>query len=109
MTTAKRETQQRRGSGECYVCGKQISTHRYIESHLPSYINQWIRREPDEDDTPTIYIHTTIPGDDHHLMESAIHQDTTLRQLAQFLRDVWNECCDHLPSASARCTSAATK
>ena len=95
MTTAKRETQQRRGSGECYLCGKQISGHRYMATHLTSCINKW-SREPDEDGDPTIYIHATISGDDHHWMEVAIHQDTTLRQLDQFLRNAWLECCDRL-------------
>ena len=83
MTTAKQETQQRRGSGECYLCGKQVSatvTWRVI--YHPASISG--SREPDEDGDPIIYIHATVSGDDHHWMEVAIHQDTTLRQLDQF-------------------------
>ena len=35
-------------------------------------------------------------GDQHHWLETVIHVDTTLRQIDEFLRQVWMECCDHL-------------
>ncbi len=85
----------RPGSGTCYLCGDELTAHRFFQRHLWSCLRQWSWSRP-KDRQANIYTHASITAYQHHWMDVVIRQDTTLRQMDAFLRETWLECCLHL-------------
>ena len=79
----------RRGSGTCYLCGRQIAHLNQAELHLWSCMAQWETHQPPDTPERTLYAHVNVRSQQYHWFELAIRHDATLRQLDQFLRQTW--------------------
>jgi hypothetical protein len=87
--------------GKCYYCKKEF-TKSGIQKHLKSCEDA--RRFTVGDDTSTAVVEnfilsiSPIYDSSDYWLYILINKDSTLRELDQFLRDVWLECCGHLSS-----------
>ncbi len=86
-------------TGKCKYCGKEY-TRPYIMRHLASCKKRAAALEKEQNDTPCGYYELFIYGkyENAYWMVIEIKEDDTLRDLDQFLRDIWLECCGHLSS-----------
>jgi len=74
--------------GECYICGKKFGKAG-MTKHLKTHL---------KNDGDTRLFHIVVEG--LHRPEYWLHveipADAKLKDLDQFLRDIWLECCGHL-------------
>ena len=84
--------------GTCALCGEMV-TDITASGHLIECIAQQNLPAPSETGPPGYdqSLHLSVhDGSGLYWMELAVRADTTLRQLDEFLRGMWLECCAHL-------------
>jgi hypothetical protein len=74
--------------GKCYICGKtfgKVGMTKHLKTHL-------------KDDGDTRLFHIRVDGlyQPEYWLHIEIPVDAKLKDLDEFLRDVWLECCGHL-------------
>ncbi|XRO76575.1 hypothetical protein ACO3VM_07285 [Methanocaldococcus sp. 10A] len=74
--------------GKCYICGKIIDKKGAVK-HLKSCV----KKENIKKDVDVFHI-GLYAGD--YWLHIEIPKDYTLKDLDQFIRDIWVECCEHL-------------
>ena len=99
MTTVNESQSHKPGSGECHLCSRNISSLRYMKHHLESCMRTWTWQPRDNDqEANDTFTHVTFRAEPNvnYWMVAVIRKDVTLRQVDEFLRNVWLECCNHL-------------
>lgn len=97
MTTSNQSQIHKPGSGDCHLCGRTISCLRYMHDHLESCIRPWTWQPRDDDqEINDTFTRVTFKAEPNFWMVAVIREDVTLRQVDEFLRNVWLECCNHL-------------
>ena len=86
-------------AGVCHLCHDEVDGDR-IRRHLIRCISDLTGLQPSQtlsrrNPRKTAYISVRAPNRPHW-MELGVRCDVTLRELDQFLRAVWLECCGHL-------------
>ena len=83
--------------GKCKYCGKEY-TKAYMTRHLDSCKERKAVLEAEAGSMRYGYFELVIYGkyDKNYWMVIEIRDDTTLKVLDGFLRDIWLECCGHL-------------
>lgn len=86
--------------GKCYFCNKEF-TKAGILKHIkscPAMKEYMVEDEQSSKVKKNKFILSIMPNYDVHWIYIAINKTATLKELDEFLRDVWLECCGHLSS-----------
>lgn len=87
--------------GKCYYCKQEFSKSGILK-HLKSCkaVKEFTVYSSDDTKVTDNFILSISPkyNPSEYWLYVLIDKNTTLRELDQFLRDVWVECCDHLSS-----------
>ena len=87
----------KRTKGKCKFCGKEY-TFSYMNKHLPFCKERLKRWEEEDGGKKCGYFELAVYpryGRDYWLFIE-VKETATLKDLDQFLRDIWVECCGHL-------------
>ncbi len=79
-------------SGQCALC-QQVISKRGILKHLQGCMKVHKSKRTTK---PCFHILVEGSYNPAYWLHLAIRKDTKLKQLDQFLRDIWLECCGHL-------------
>lgn len=88
-----------RSKGICRFCGKEYTKSAMIK-HLPNCQERKTLSNSKSSEKQSGYLSIAIAGayrKEYWLMIE-IREDSTLKDLDKFLRDIWLECCGHLSS-----------
>lgn len=89
--------------GFCKYCGKEYTRSGMLR-HLEACKSRKIKLESETKKRRCRYFQIVITGKyvrDYWLIVEA-SEDTTLKELDQFIRDIWVECCGHLSAFTIR-------
>lgn len=84
--------------GKCKICGNEY-TQSGMSRHLKSCLNKNYEKIIDKNQSQkSLYYHIYIKGTHRtdYWLQLQVKADATLRDLDNFLRDIWLECCNHL-------------
>lgn len=87
----------KQSKGFCKYCGKEYTRGGMLR-HLASCKERADRLSDENAKTKCGYFQVVISGkyDKEYWLIIEISENTTLKELDQFLRDIWLECCGHL-------------
>ena len=82
-----------KSEGKCIYCA-EIFAKNGISRHLTSHI----KRVEKIQSTKKTSFFIKVTGGDLYFLYLLVHEDSTLRDLDSYLREIWLECCGHLSS-----------
>jgi hypothetical protein len=90
----------RQSTGKCLLCNSIFNKSGMLK-HLKGCMMKNIRADKQSDSQQTRnekFFHIVVEGYGlpEYWMHLAVSDNTTLKKLDQFLRDIWLECCGHL-------------
>lgn len=80
------------GKGGCLYSGFEGDREQMLEYLLKDHSGERPGMETEE----SFLIRVSYPEDENFWLYASVKKDATLRQLDQFLRNVWVECCGHM-------------
>ena len=75
----------------CVFCGKELDC-----GSMQKHLKECVRIGHEAGNTPYLMLRVTCPNEEDFRMYLEVKKDTSLKQLDQFLRDRWLECCGHM-------------
>ncbi|HHV11209.1 MAG TPA: plasmid pRiA4b ORF-3 family protein [Clostridiales bacterium] len=89
----------KQSKGKCRFCGKEY-TKASMMKHVSSCLECIKELEQNENEKTCGYFGLVITGkhDKSYWLITEFREDATLKDVDQFLRDIWLECCGHLSS-----------
>lgn len=81
--------------GTCSLCGKEY-TRSGMAKHLASCLTKQAAKSFEEDQHFSLHLQVTTRYSSGYWLHLRVDERATFKQLDQFLRDLWLECCGHM-------------